>query len=383
MKSGRKIAVSQSSKAGLPPGTLQHVGERDPEPTNVRVFVYGPDFAEEKNPECLEELFRIRDSNIWINVSGLFNLEEIKRIGVLLRLHPLTLEDILNTNQRPKYEEFDDYIFLVLKNIRNNGVYNNFNDSVKNENNNGAAINYFSGDLLRQDNSISSGQVSIILGEGVVCSFEEAGSDLFDSIVKRLFDSKSRIRKYGSDYLMYALTDCIVDRYFAVFENIGEYIEDLEGRIIEEGDDGVMEEIYALKRNLLFIRKQIWPVREAVSGIIRNQPELISEKIIVYLNDVSDHLHQLNDILESYREMSTGFYEIYLSTLSNRMNEVMKVLTIIATIFIPLTFIAGIYGMNFVYMPELAWEHGYPSAIIVMLGTALLMLVYFRKKKWI
>jgi magnesium transporter len=383
MKSGRKIAVPQSSKAGLPPGTLQHVGERDPEPTNVRVFVYGPDFAEEKNSECLEELFRKRDNNIWINVSGLFNLEEIKRIGGLIRLHPLTLEDILNTNQRPKYEDFDDYIFLVLKIIRDNGAYNNFNDSVNNENNNSAAINSFFGDLLRQDNSISSGQVSIILGDRVVCSFEEAGSDLFDSIVKRLFDRKSRIRKYGSDYLTYALTDCIVDRYFAVFENMGEYIEDLEGRIIEESDDVVMEEIYALKRNLLFIRKQIWPVRETVSGIIRNQPELVSEQTMVYLNDVSDHLHQLNDILESYREMSTGFYEIYLSTLSNRMNEVMKVLTIIATIFIPLTFIAGIYGMNFVYMPELAWEYGYPSAIIMMLAIALLMLVYFRKKKWI
>jgi magnesium transporter len=383
MKSGRKIAVPQSSKAGLPPGTLQHVGERDPEPTNVRVFVYGPDFAEEKNSECLEELFRKRDNNIWINVSGLFNLEEIKRIGGLIRLHPLTLEDILNTNQRPKYEDFDDYIFLVLKIIRDNGAYNKFNDSVNNENNNCAAINSFFGDLLRQDNSISSGQVSIILGDRVVCSFEEAGSDLFDSIVKRLFDRKSRIRKYGSDYLTYALTDCIVDRYFAVFENMGEYIEDLEGRIIEESDDVVMEEIYALKRNLLFIRKQIWPVRETVSGIIRNQPELVSEQTMVYLNDVSDHLHQLNDILESYREMSTGFYEIYLSTLSNRMNEVMKVLTIIATIFIPLTFIAGIYGMNFVYMPELAWEYGYPSAIIMMLAIALLMLVYFRKKKWI
>lgn len=182
---------------------------------------------------------------------------------------------------------------------------------------------------------------------------------------------------------MYALTDCVVDRYFAVFESLGEYIEDLEGRIIEGSDDVEIEEIYTLKRNLLYIRKQIWPIREMLSGLVRNQPELVSEQTVVYLSDVSDHLHQLNDILESYREMSTGFYEIYLSTLSNRMNEVMKVLTIIATIFIPLTFIAGIYGMNFVYMPELVWEFGYPSAVILMLAIALVMLVYFRKKKWI
>jgi len=381
---GRKIAVSQSSKAGLPPGTLLHVGDRDPEPTNVRIFIYGQDFAEEKSSDYLDELLQTEGKNIWINLSGLFNLENIKKIGELLSLHPLTLEDILNTNQRPKYEEFEDYIFLVLKIIQNDGASeNSYKSGEDGEQKDFSARNYLSGDVFRQGDGISSEQVSIILGDRIVCSFEEAGSDIFNSVIKRLFDKKSRIRKYGSDYLMYALTDCLVDRYYAVFENMGEYIENLEGRIIEETDSGVMEEIYNLKQDLLFIRKQIWPVRETVSGLIRNQPELVSELTIMYLNDVLDHLHQLTDILESYREMSTGFYEIYLSTLSNRMNEVMKVLTIIATIFIPLTFIAGIYGMNFVYMPELNWEHGYPSAIVVMLVIALVMLVYFRRKKWI
>jgi len=231
--------------------------------------------------------------------------------------------------------------------------------------------------------SITTAQLSIILTERGVCSFEENGSDIFDGVIRRLFDEKSRLRKYGPDYLMYALTDYVVDNYFIVFEKIGEGIEDLEERIIDGTDRDVMEEIYTLKRNLLDIRKRIWPLRETIAGLIRSKPGFISEQTELFLNDVSDHLYQLNDILESYREMSTGLYEIYLSTLSNRMNEVMKVLTIIATIFIPLTFIAGIYGMNFASMPELQWEFGYPAAILAMIVTAGIMVVYFRKKQWL
>lgn len=384
MKPGRKIAVLQSSKSGLPPGTLIHVGDRDPAPTHVRYFVYNPDFAEEKSPAIPDELSGYADSYTWIKVSGLADIEKIKQIGAFLSLHPLTLEDILNTNQRPKYEEFDDYLYLVLKIIRieNCGDTSTGDSSAEAKNDDTRCRP--DDDAQPEDHFyLTSAQLSIIITKRGVCSFEENKSDIFDSIIQRLFDEKARIRKYGPDYLMYALTDCVVDNYFVVFERIGEDIEELEERIIDGTDADAMEDIYTLKRNLLDIRKRIWPLRETIAGLIRSKPDFISEKTEVFLNDVSDHLYQLNDILESYREMSTGLYEIYLSTLSNRMNEVMKVLTIIATIFIPLTFIAGIYGMNFASMPELQWEFGYPAAILSMLVTAGIMVLYFRKKQWI
>ncbi len=364
MKPNRKIAVSQSSKSGFPPGALIHVGDRDPSPTQVRYFVYNQDFTKEEQLDTAAESFPGEDRFAWIKVSGLSDLEQIKQLGVLLSLHPLTLEDILNTNQRPKYEIFDEYLFMVLKIIR---IENSPDAGTEDENN----------------VTISSAQLSLILTDKIVCSFEEGESDIFKGIISRLFDEKRRLRKLGSDYLMYALADCVVDNYFFVFDRIGEEIEDLEDRIIGGTDSDVMGEIYALKRNLLNMKKLVWPLRDAITGLIRIKPAFISERTELFLNDVSDHLYQLNDILESYREMSTGLYEIYLSTLSNRMNEVMKILTIIATIFIPLTFIAGIYGMNFSSMPELQWEYGYPASIIAMLATAGIMVLYFRKKQWI
>ncbi|WFN33943.1 magnesium/cobalt transporter CorA [Methanogenium sp. S4BF] len=384
MKPDRKIAVSQSSKSGLPPGTLIHVGDRDPAPTQIRCFEYNQHSTDEKRPADLTVCSGEADRCAWIKVSGLSDLEQIKKIGELLSLHPLTLEDILNTNQRPKYEEFDDYLYLVLKIIRiettpEEGTENGDRRSGTGDTGTKPETTQESEDKY----TISAAQLSIVLTDRIVCSFEEANSDIFNGIITRLFDEKSRIRKLGSDYLMYALADCVVDNYFVVFERIGEDIEELEERIIDGADPDVMEEIYTLKRNLLDIRKRVWPLRETIAGLLRNKPEFISEQTEVFLNDVSDHLYQLNDILESYREMSTGLYEIYLSTLSNRMNEVMKVLTIIATIFIPLTFIAGIYGMNFASMPELQWEFGYPAAILAMLVTAGIMVLYFRKKQWI
>ena len=352
MKEDQPVSVPQSTKSGLPPGTLIHVGDQEPKPTTIRVFLYDSDTVTETVPDSLDNIQDI-NKNVWIKLSGLSDLEDIKEIGEMLSLHPLTIEDIINTRQRPKYEEFDDYLFVVVK-------------------------------ILRMDEGyISSEQLSIILSKGCICSFEKKSSDLFENIVKRLNDTKGRIRQWGPDYLMYTLIDCVVDNYFFVFENIGNTIEDLEERIIENPEPGIMEEIYILKRNLLDIRKQVWPVRETISGIVRVMPTLVTEKTGIFLNDVADHLYQINDMLESYREMATGLYEIYLSTISNRMNEVMKVLTIIATIFIPLTFIAGVYGMNFSRMPELEYEFGYPLAILSMVIVAGIMVVFFRKKKWL
>ena len=384
MKPGRKIAVSESSKTGLPPGTLIHVGDRDPAPTHVRYFEYTKNTTTEKSPAHPDELSPDTDTYTWIKVSGLADIEKIKQLGAFLSLHPLTLEDILNTNQRPKYEEYDDYLYLVLKIIRvENGGEASRQGRPAEDNKDIPGIRPENDRQSDENCNLTSAQLSIILTERGVCSFEENESDIFNGVIKRLFDEKSRIRKLGPDFLMYVLTDCVVDNYFIVFERIGEEIEDLEEIIIDGTDTDVMEDIYTLKRNLLGIRKRIWPLRETIAGLIRNKPDFVSKQTEVFLNDVSDHLYQLNDILESYREMSTGLYEIYLSTLSNRMNEVMKVLTIIATIFIPLTFIAGIYGMNFASMPELQWEFGYPAAILAMLVTAGIMVLYFRKKQWI
>lgn len=384
MKLGRNIAVSQSSKSGLPPGVLIHVGEHDPAPTTIRYFLYSKDSIEEQFPLHPDEFSPDEGKYAWIKISGLRDLEKIKQIGELLSLHPLTTEDILNTGQRPKYEEFGIYLFLVIKTLR----IDDSQDAEQNtcESSSVSADAAGSRDLpsgCNDNYSITSGQLSIILTQNTVCSFEETESAIFETIITRLYDRQSRIRQYGPDYLMYALTDCVVDNYYAVFERIGEDIETLEEGIIDGTKEDAMEQIYALKRNLLTIRKQIGPVRETISGLQRDNPDIISSRTKIFFSDISDHLHQLYDVLESYREMSTGLYEIYLTTLSNRMNEVMKVLTIIATIFIPLTFIAGIYGMNFAVMPELGWQHGYPAVILVMIVIAGVMVVYFRKKQWI
>ena len=384
MKPGRNIAVSQSSKSGLPPGALIHVGERDPAPTTIRYFRYNTETIEEQFPENPGEFSTDEGTKAWIKVSGLRDLETIKDIGELLTLHPLTTEDILNTGQRPKYEDFGRYLFLVIKTLRIERPHEQ--GQTPYEPSSGVRDLTEGGDAVPGDDDryvITAGQLSIVLTETTVCSFEEAESPIFDSIITRLFDRQTRIRQYGPDFLMYALTDCVVDNYYVVFEQIGEEIEALEEGIIDGTEEDAMEQIYTLKRNLLTIRKQIWPARETIAGLIRDKPDLISPRTEVFFNDVSDHLHQLYDMLESYREMATGLYEIYLSTLSTRMNEVMKVLTIIATIFIPLTFIAGIYGMNFAVMPELGWQHGYPAVMLVMAVIAGIMVIYFRKKQWI
>jgi len=346
-----------SKKSGLPPGTLVHVGEKRTEHVRIRVLDYDEGHLEERDMASIDECFVYKDKPTvsWINIDGLHQVDLIENIGKCFDLHPLILEDILNTTQRPKLQDFEDYICLILKMI----TYD------------------------ETENQLHIEQVTLILGSNFVISFQETEGDVFDLVRERLRKGKGKSRKMGADYLAYALLDAIVDNYFIVLEKIGEEIESLEDELLERPDAETVSGIHNLKRELIFLRKSVWPLREAVVGLEKGESSLIQEKTAIYLRDVYDHTIQVIDTIETYRDMVSGMLDVYLSSVSNRMNEVMKVLTIIATIFIPLTFLAGIYGMNFKYMPELEWPYGYPMVWVVVILIGIAMLIYFRKKKWL
>jgi magnesium transporter len=291
----------------------------------------------------------------WINVDGLHETELIGELGKIFDLHPLTLEDILNTNQRPKMESHEKYIFVVLKMLS----------------------------CAQGSTEVFSEQVSFILGPGYVLSFQEKLGDVFEPVRQRIRSRKGRIRTRGSDYLLYALVDAVIDHYFVVLEKIEEQLEVLEEAVFENPSETILAEIQALKLELLGMRKAVWPLRETISGLVREESELIEERTEFFLKDVYDHTIQTIDTVEGFRDTVSGLLDIYLSNVSNRMNEVMKVLTIIATIFIPLTFIAGIYGMNFDFMPELRIRWAYPTVWLIMLTVVGFMLRYFKKRNWL
>jgi len=346
-----------SKKAGLPPGTLVHIGEKRAEKVRIRLMNYHEGHFEERDLSSVEEClpYKDKDSVTWINIDGIHQVEMVEKIGRHYDLHPLVLEDILNTNQRPKMEDYEDYLFIILKMI-------SYDEAQR---------------LLHVE------QVSVVVGRRFVISFQESEGDVFESVRERLRKGKGRIRKGGPDYLAYALMDAVVDNYFLVLEKIGEDIEELEAEVVDKPAPATVESIHNLKRELLFLRKSVWPLREAVAGLEKGDSPLIQERTTVYLRDVYDHTIQVIDTIETFRDMVSGMMDVYLSSLSNRMNEVMKVLTVIATLFIPLTFIVGIYGMNFKVMPELEWRYGYGLVWAVMALVAFLMLFYFRKKKWL
>jgi magnesium transporter len=346
-----------SKKAGLPPGTLIHIGEEKVEKTKITVLDYDELHVQEKEVATVDECLPLKDAPTvtWINIDGLHQVEVLERIGDCFGLHPLVLEDILNTDQRPKLEDFDNYVLVVLKMFR-------YDD---------------------QSGEMEVEQISLILGPNYVVSFQEKSGDVFDPIRERIRDSKGRIRTIGADYLAYALIDALVDHYFVVLEQVGEKVEFLEEELVTNPTSETLQTIHNLKRDMIFLRKSVWPLREVIGALERGEPSLIGESIVVYLRDVYDHTIQVIDMIETFRDMISGMLDIYLSSISNKMNEVMKVLTIIATIFIPLTLIAGIYGMNFHYMPELGWRWGYPLVWLVMLVIGALMLVYFRRRRWL
>jgi len=352
----RKIK-KRSNKAGLPPGTLIHIGEKITEKVKITVIDYDEKNFQEKEIKTIKECLPFKDKpNItWINIDGIHQVDIIGKIGEYFNLHPLVLEDILNTNQRPKMEDFEDYIFIVLKML------------------------YYD----EKDNEVKSEQVSLILGSNFVISFQEQEGDVFNYVRERIRSEKGRIRKMKADYLVYSLLDAIVDNYFVILEKIGEKIEEIEEKLITNPTPQTLQTIHNLKREMISLRRSVWPLRELISGLERTESSLIKKTTSIYLRDVYDHTIQVIDTIESLRDMVSGMLDTYLSSISNRMNEVMKVLTIIATIFIPLTFIAGIYGMNFQYMPELGWRGGYFGVLLVMLIVCVGMGIYFKKKKWI
>ncbi len=346
-----------SEKAGLPPGTLVHVGEEKVEKTKITMLNYDELHLQEEELETIDECLPVKDRPTvrWINVDGLHQVEILETIGGCFGLHPLVLEDILNTGQRPKMEDFGDYIYIVLKMLHSED----------------------------ENDEIAEEQLSLILGPSFVLSFQEREGDVFNAIRERIRNGRGRVRKMGADYLAYSLLDSVVDNYFIVLEKLGEKIEFLEEELVTNPTTETLQIIHGLKRDMIFLRKSVWPLREIISGLERGESALIQESTLIYLRDVYDHTIQVIDTVETFRDMVSGMLDIYLSSVSNRMNEVMKVLTIIATIFIPLTLVVGVYGMNFQYMPELGWRWGYPIVWLVMLAIGGLMLVYFRRKRWL
>jgi magnesium transporter len=353
-----KTSKKRSKKVGLPPGTLVHIGEGKAAAPRITVIDYDEARFEEREVKAVEECFLFRDKPTvtWVNVDGVHQTEVIEKLGQCFGFHPLVMEDILNTDQRPKMETYGDYLYIVLKML-------------------------YGGD---PEHRVEGEQVSLILGSNFVISFQEdKEGDVFNPVRERIRNAKGLIRKMGSDYLAYSLIDTIVDHYFLILERLGDQVELLEEELMAHPTDRTILRIQAIRNEIVFVRRVVWPLREVVSSLGRREFSLIKETTEIYLRDVYDHTVQIMDTIETYREVISGMLDLYLSSVSNRLNSVMKVLTIIATIFMPLTFIAGIYGMNFKYMPELEWRWGYPGVWMVIICIGVLMMVYFKKKKWI
>lgn len=351
-----RFSNNRSRKAGLPPGTLLHIGERSSDNAEITLIEYDSQSADIKSIEKsgLSLLTRDTEKLKWININGLHQLDIIEEIGKCFGIHNLVLEDIANTGQRPKYEEYGDYVYIVAR-------------------------------MLYTDDNLEvvSEQVSIILGMNYVITFKEKDDTVFEAIKSRIQDGIGRIRRMGADYLVYSMIDVIVDNYFIILEELGDRLESLENRLLVRPSPKTLKEIQFLKREMLFINKSVRPLREVVGYMERAESDLIKEQTNIYLRDVYDHIIEVTDMVDTYRDILSGMLDIYLSSVSNGMNQVMKVLTIISTLFMPITFIAGLYGMNFENMPEIRWTYGYPVVLAVMAIICCAMIVYFKKKKWL
>jgi magnesium transporter len=350
-----KLLHKRSKKTGLPPGTLVHIGEQKTGAVDISLFRYAGSHCEERSVLAVDDLHPPTDESVlWMNVGGVHNVDVLGAVGKQFALHPLLLEDIANTDQRPKLEDYETHLFLVVKML---------------------TVNQRGGVLVEQ--------VSFVLGRHVVLSFQENGTDVFRAVRDRLRGGKGRLRDSGADYLLYALVDAIVDQYFGVLEVLGEQIETLQERVISNPQPDTLRDIHALKRQLLFVRRAVWPLREAVHGLSRAESPFVRDSTAIFFRDVYDHVIQIVDTVETLREMVSASLDIYLSSVSNRLNAIMRVLTVITTIFMPLSFIASIYGMNFEHMPELRWQWGYPFILGVMGLVAIGMLAGFRRRKWL
>jgi len=345
-----------SAKTGLPPGTLIHIGEKHAERAKVTLCEYDESHFNDTEIHTLEGLMPppARKTVTWIHIDGLQDVHLLEQMGIVFGIHPLILEDILNTDQRPKLEDHGDYLYIVLKRFH-----------------------------MDQDSRIVPEQVSIVLGPNYLISLQEKEGKLLEPVRERLRNDRGRLRKGGADYLAHALLDGIVDGYFSILDHFGEEIETLEEALMGRPSPETLRAIEIFKRELVLLRKAVWPLREVVGNLSRSDSPLIRESSILYFRDISDHTVQVIDTIETYRDTLSGMLDIYLSSMSNRMNEVMKVLTVIATIFMPLSFLAGVYGMNFKHMPELEWPWGYFALWGVMMVIAFVMLIFFRRKKWL
>jgi magnesium transporter len=360
-RSGRRMKVGKRfHEPGTAPGTLK-AAEQRMDRARVTVMDYGPDHLEEKVVTRVEELIAYRDSPTvtWINVDGLHDVALVEAIGKHFGFHPLALEDILNCGQRPKIEDYGNHHFLVMKSLIHGG-------------------------------RLDTEQISFFLAGNFVITFQEIPGDSFEAVRERIRRGKGLIRKSGPDYLAYALIDALVDEFFPVLERFGEQIEALEAELLINPSRRTIQEVHRIKRELLMLRRTAWPERDVISAMQREESDVIHRETQVFLRDCYDHAIQIIDMIETYRDLAAGMLDIYLSSVSNRMNEIMKVLTIISTIFIPLNFIAGLYGMNFhtgsehpLNMPELDWPWGYPFALGMMATVAVLLVYYFKRKGWL
>ena len=343
-----------SQNIGAPPGTLFYNGEVRNEPIKITLIEFNEtEYFEDEYYDIEDCISHVKPNMIkWINVGGIHKPELVEQIGKIYNIHPLTLEDIVHIDQRPKFEDYEHYVIAMMK-------------------------------MISYSSQVDSEQLAIILLENTVISFQEPhGGDAFDIIRNRLRTAKGRVRKLGADYLAYALMDAVVDCYFTCIEKIGDKVEEIEEDIINDSDKKSLLELYHLKREMIYLRKQVWPLRDMINNMIRSETQLINSSTDIYLRDLSDHVTRIIDTVETYRDLLSGIMDIYLSTNANKMNEVMKVLTIMSSIFIPVTFIVGVYGMNFENMPELKSQNGYYFVWGIMLSVIGGLLFYFKKKKW-
>ena len=349
---------SASDKTGLPPGSLVHVGSVLVDETTMSVIDYSKESLVEHEIHAVDELVKYKNSDTitWVIVEGLANVDIVERIGELFQIHQLVLEDILNTHQRPKFEEHDDYLFIVLKALLPEG----------------------------DKFTVVYEQISLLVLRNFVFAFKEKKDSLFHPVLQRIRTSKGRFRSLGADYLTYSILDAIIDQYFYLIDSLDLVIIEIEDNLLtNEPAKTLPNSIHRLKRDIVNIRRYTSPLRELVSGLLRSESSLIDEKTYIYLRDISDHVIRILESVEIHRDILSGLMEMYASTVSNRMNEVMKVLTVFASIFIPLTFFTGIYGMNFDYMPELKWKWAYPTLWIGFIAIPTALLIYFKKRNWL
>lgn len=342
--------------AGTSPGTVMYVGEERTDPVVITQIAYDAQGITGPTPVTAADVRPSPPGSpmVWYTIDGVHDTEVLRTIGENFQLHPLVLEDIANTAQRPKIEDFENYIFIAMKMIT-------FDKEAK--------------DLVAE-------HVSIIVGQGFVLAFLEDEGDVFEPIRARIKAGKGKIRKFGADYLAYALMDAVIDNYFDVLEDIGEEIEELEDEVVHSPSPRTLHTVHRLKRELIFLRRAVWPMREIASSLLRDESELVSNETRIYLRDLYDHSVHVMDTVETLRDIVAGMLDVYLSSVSNKLNEVMKVLTVMSSVFIPLTFVAGVYGMNFQFMPELQWRYGYPTVMGGMALVAVGLLLAFRRRGW-